>query len=72
MCSLYSTGVNQSTVSVCVLSVSADVSQRELRQRRHLLGTDAVIFVMSSSDILPVQVSVQVCEYSKFWVESNS
>ena len=56
MCSLYLSCVNQSTVGVCVLAVSADVDQRELQQRRHLLGTAAVIFILS--DIHSVQVCI--------------
>jgi len=54
---LYSSEVNHCAVNVCVLAMSADVSQLELQQQRHLLGTAAVIFVVSPSDILSMQVN---------------
>jgi len=55
VCSLYSSKVNQSTVNICVLAMSSDVSQHELDQQRHLLGTDAIIFVLSHTDSLSSQ-----------------
>ena len=58
VCSLYSSRLEDSTVNVCVLAMSADISQRELRQRRHLLGTAAVIFLVSPGDFLSAQVSM--------------
>ena len=58
VCSLYSSQVSHSAVNVCVLATSADVSQCELQQQRHLLGSSAVMFVLSPDDVVSIQVSV--------------
>jgi len=50
VCSLYSSEVDHVTVNICVLATSANVTQRQLQQQRHLLGTAAIIFVVSVSD----------------------
>ena len=57
VCSLYSTQVNHSTVNVCVLATSADVSKQELLQQRHLLGTVAIIFIVTPGNYLSAQVN---------------
>jgi len=62
VCSLYSSEVSHVTVNVCVLATSANVTEHELQQQRHLLGTAAVIFVISLSDadLLSMQVSLVI------------
>jgi len=62
VCSLYSSEVSHVTVNVCVLATSANVTEHELQQQRHLLGTAAVMFVISLSDadLLSMQVSLVI------------
>jgi len=60
VCALYSRSVNHCPVNVCVLASSANVSQHELQQQRHLLGTAGIVFVSSPSSLLSMQVNVRV------------
>jgi hypothetical protein len=57
VCSLYTAKIDQASIGVCALSVAGDINASELKRERYLMGTSAVMFVVSCNNTSSAKVA---------------